>query len=388
MVKLNENIVNMNNDNSFLKVKEKVNLYRLKKTDANIISLGVGDVSLPIVRPVIDAMHMAVQDLSNIDTFKGYDTSFGYDFLKERILSNDYPYMNFTNDEIYISCGTKTDITSILELFDINSKICLASVMYPVYQSGALSLNRNVTVLDVNEDNHFIPNIPKEGYDIIYICSPNNPTGVCYTYDELEKWVKYAIDNQAVILYDNVYNSFVSSKDIPKSIYEIDGAKKVAIEFRSFSKAASFTGVRCSYYVIPNEINNNINKIWKKRLNNRFNGADYIAQVGAAATYSEKAKKEIQENIKYYKENVKILYDFFLRHGYKVYGGTDAPFLWVKIKNEMTSWQFFDFLLEKFNIVVIPGIVFGMDGDKFFRISGLASRKVIMEAIERMSKLI
>ena len=366
MVKLNENIVNMNNDNSFLKVKEKVNKYRLKKTDANIISLGVGDVSLPIVRPVIDAMHMAVQDLSNIDTFKGYDTSFGYDFLKERILSNDYPYMNFTNDEIYISCGTKTDITSILELFDINSKICLASVMYPVYQSGALSLNRNVTVLDVNEDNHFIPNIPKEGYDIIYICSPNNPT----------------------ILYDNVYNSFVSSKDIPKSIYEIDGAKKVAIEFRSFSKAASFTGVRCSYYVIPNEINNNINKIWKKRLNNRFNGADYIAQVGAAATYSEKAKKEIQENIKYYKENVKILYDFFLRHGYKVYGGTDAPFLWVKIKNEMTSWQFFDFLLEKFNIVVIPGIVFGMDGDKFFRISGLASRKVIMEAIERMSKLI
>ena len=378
----------MNNDNSFLKVKEKVNLYKLNNPNANIISLGVGDVSLPIVRPVIEAMHMAVDDLSSINTFKGYDTSFGYDFLKEKILSNDYPRMNFTNDEIYISCGTKTDITSILELFDINSKICLASVMYPVYQSGALSLNRNVTLLEVDEANHFIPNIPKEKYDIIYICSPNNPTGVCYSYAELEKWVKYAIDNQAVILYDNVYNAFVSSKNIPKSIYEIDGAKKVAIEFRSFSKAASFTGVRCSYYIIPNEISNNINRIWKKRLNNRFNGADYIAQVGAVATYSDNAKEAIKENIKYYKENIKLLYDFFSIHGYKVYGGTDAPFLWVKIKDEMTSWQLFDFLLKEFNIVVIPGIVFGMDGDKYFRVSGLASREVIIEAIKRMSESI
>ncbi len=384
-MKLNSNLYSFS-DNTFYNVTEKVNKYKEKHPDNKIISLGVGDVSKPVVKSIIEAMHKAVDDQANMETFKGYGAYYGYDFLKDVILENEYKDFGFTRDEIYISNGTKSDSTNILELFDIDSKICVSDPMYPIYMAGAKILNRNITCLDCNEDNNFIPTIPKEKYDIIYICSPSNPTGTCYTYDDLEKWIRYAKENKAVILYDNVYNAFIRSENVPRSIYEIDGAKEVAIEFRSFSKVASFTGLRCSYYIIPNEIDKDINYYWKNRTINRFNGADYIVQKGAMEVYSDSAKKEIKKNIDDYLEGAKKLRRVFENNGYSVYGGIDSPFLWIKTKDGMNSWEFFDFFLEKLNIIIIPGIIFGSNGDKYFRVSALASKGVIDEAIERINK--
>ena len=386
MAKLNNNIVNLEDNDIFLNVTKKVNEFKMKHKDTKLLSLGIGEPSMPIIKSVIDAMHKAVDDLSRKETFKGYNTNFGYTSLKEKILDNEYKKYNFSTDEIYISNGTKPDSTNILELFDINSKICITDSMYPIYRDGALSLNRRVDVLKAEESNNFIPQIPKEKYDIIYICSPSNPTGISYTYDELKRWVDYAIKNNSVILYDNVYMPFISSKNIPKSIYEIDGAKKVAIEFRSFSKTISFSGVRCSYYIIPNEIDNNINYYWKKRTINRFNGADYIAQVGAEASYREESQKLIKKNIEYYKNNTKNLREFFLSHGFTVYGGVDSPYVWVKIKEDITSWELFDLYLEKLNIIVIPGCIFGHGGEGFFRVSGLGEKGTIDECIRLLGE--
>lgn len=385
-MKINEKIVKIEEENAFLKVSSIIADYKKKHPNAKLLSLGIGDVSKPIVKPIIKAMHEAVDDLASMDTFKGYGASYGYDFLKEKILENDYKDFHFTYDEIYISNGTKTDSTNILELFDINSKICITNVMYPIYRDGAMCLNREVTCLPINEENSFIPEIPKEHFDIIYICSPSNPTGICYTYQDLEKWVKYAIDNQAVILYDNVYTAFISSSNVPKSIYEVKDAKKVAIEFRSFSKNAGFTGVRCSYYVIPKEIGKDINKLWKKRTINRFNGADYIAQKGATAVYLKESQQLIKENINYYHENARILRSSFENLGFQVYGGIDSPFMWVKILNNMTSWEWFNFLLNELEIIVVPGIIFGSSGNNYFRVSALGNRENIKLIIERLKK--
>lgn len=382
MVKINKYLSNLNDDNSFYNISNIVKEYKRNNPNNEVLSLGVGDVSRPIVKPIIDAMHKAVDDLSDMKTFKGYGASYGYDFLKKKILEEEYKNYNFSLDEIYISNGTKTDTSSILELFDINSKILISDPLYPIYKEGASCLNRDITLLEI--DDSFVPKVPKEKYDVIYLCSPNNPTGICYTYKELEGWVKYALDNNSVILYDNVYSSFIRSKNAIKSIYEIKDAKKVAIEFKSFSKNASFTGVRCSYYIIPNEIHEGVNDLWKRRTINRFNGADYIAQVGAYASYSDEAKKEIKKNIDYYLDNSKYLRDSFTDMGFTIYGGIDSPFIWVKIKDNMTSMEYFNFMLKKLNIIIVPGIIFGKGGDNYFRVSALAPREIIEEAIIRM----
>ena len=383
MIKINEDLFKLNNDNSFYNISNIVNKYKKDNPDKKVISLGIGDVSKPIVPSVIKSMHKAVDDLSNMDTFHGYGASSGYDALKSKILECEYNN-SFSLDEIYISNGTKSDVTNILELFDIDSKILITDPLYPIYKDGSACLNRKVYLGEC--DSLFVPIIPKEKYDIIYLCSPNNPTGVCYTYNELKEWVNYAKKNKSVILYDNVYYPFISSKNSVKSIYEVEGSRDVAIEFRSFSKNASFTGVRCSYYIIPNEIFDGVNDLWKKRTINRFNGADYIAQIGALSTYSEEAKKEIDENIEYYKENARILIQAFESYGFKVIGGLDSPYLWIEINNGMTSLEFFNLFLRELNIVIVPGIIFGIKGDNHFRVSALASREVINESIERMNK--
>lgn len=385
-MKLNENIKKIEDANAFLRVSSVIADYKKNHPNHQVLSLGIGDVSRPIVKPIIEAMHKAVDDLSSMDTFKGYGGSYGYDFLKEKIKEFDYHDLNINQDEIYVSVGTKTDSTNILELFDINSKIAITSIMYPIYHNGAVCLNRNVTCLEGKEENNFIPEIPKEHFDLIYICSPCNPTGICYTYTDLKKWVNYALENKAVILYDNVYSSFITSYDAPKSIYEIENARKVAIEFRSFSKNAGFTGVRCSYYVIPEEIEKGINNLWKKRTINRFNGADYIAQKGAEAVYLESSQKLIKENIAYYHENARILRKSFEKLGFKVYGGVDSPFMWVRIKDNLTSWEWFNLLLNELEIIVVPGIIFGNSGDSYFRVSALGNRDDIKLIIERLNR--
>ena len=380
MVKLNDSLFSLNNDNTFYSVSSYVKEFKKNNPHKKVLSLGVGDVSRPIVPKVLEGLHKAVDELGDMKTFKGYGFSYGHDFLKSKILEEEYKDYNFSNDEIYISNGTKTDTSSILELFDINSKILICNPLYPIYKDGASCLNRSVTFAKM--DDNFIPKVPIEKYDIIYLCSPNNPSGICYTYDELSKWIDYALKNKSIILYDNVYSSFIRSKDAVKSIYEIEGSKKCAIEFKSFSKHVSFTGVRCSYYIIPNDISDGINDLWKKRTLNRFNGPDYIAQMGAYYSYTNEAKKEIKKNIDYYMDNITFLRNKFIEMGFTIYGGIDSPFIWVKIKEDMTSMEYFKFLLQELNIVIIPGIIFG--NDNYFRVSALAKREDIEEAIERM----
>ncbi|MEG2609370.1 MAG: LL-diaminopimelate aminotransferase [Bacilli bacterium] len=382
MVKINEKLYELENENIFSNVNKKIKEYKLKNHNKRIVSLGIGDVSIPVIKPVIDAMHEAVDDLANMTTFDGYGAYYGLTELRETILKHEYK--DFSLDEIYIGDGTKTDTTSILELFDINSKICIADPMYPIYRDGAKILNREAEIIPLSEANNFLPEIPKDHYDILYVCSPCNPIGVAFTKKQLTHLVEYAIKEESIILYDNVYNSFITNKDVPHSIYEIENAKKVAIEFNSFSKKASFTGLRCSYYVIPKEIHKNINYLWKQRTINRFNGASCIAQKGAIAVYKKESQEMIKKNIRYYQENARLLIESFQKLNFTFWGGIDSPFIWVKIKDDTTSWEIFDLFLEELNIIIIPGIIFGEMGDGYFRVSALGSREMIKEAICRL----
>lgn len=383
-MKFNDNLIDMEKEDIFEKVSEKVKVFQSNNKDVKIISLGVGDVSKPIIKPIINAMHQAVDDLSSEESFRGYGAYFGYDFLKEAIIKSEYEGL-LSQDEIYVSAGSKTDTTSILELFDINSKILITDIMYPVYRDGAKALNRNVRVMPIASKDKFIASPPEEHFDIVYLCSPNNPIGIAYTKNDLTKWINYAKEHKAIILYDNVYSEFIRSQDVPKTIYEIEGAKEVAIEFRSFSKHASFTGVRCSYYAIPKEIDENINLLWQKRTINRFNGADYIAQRGAAESLASDTKKMLKANIDGYLANAKLLKSTFKEAGFTVWGGEDSPFLWIKTKDQ-SSWEVFDYFLKELNIIIIPGVIFGPGGEGYFRISALAKTENISEAINRINQ--
>lgn len=385
MFKYNNNLFNIKYENSFKRLSDEIAKYKSTNLSNNLISLSIGDVSLPVASPIIDKMKSAVEDLKDEKTFKGYGGYLGYDFLKNAIIDNEYKKFNITPQEIYISDGAKSDTTNILELFDINSKICIADPMYPVYKNGAFVLNRNISILKGKTSNNFLPDIPSEKYDIIYMCSPSNPIGIACSYEYLEKWVKYACSNKSIILYDNVYSDFITSKNCPRSIYEIEDAKKCAIEFRSFSKSLSFTGVRCSYYVIPNDIDKDINSLWKLRTINRFNGASYIAQKGALALYNKEVQEIISSNIKYYLENAKMLKSAFIKCGFKVWGGTDSPYLWVEINDKRTSWEEFYFFLDNLGIIITPGIIFGEAGDNYFRVSSLGKREDVITAIKRIS---
>ena len=379
---LNKNLDRIEKDNTFSLVNKRLNAYKKANPNAKIISLGIGDVSKPISKPVIKAMHKAVDDLADMKTFKGYGSYYGLDELRQTIIKNDYKDFGFTIDEVYVSDGCKSDSTNILELFDKDVKVLLGNPLYPIYKNGCLSLSKTIEEVKLNEN--YKLDVPNKHYDVVYICSPNNPIGNAYTYDELKKFVKYAIKEKAIILFDNVYEPFISSNDVPHSIYEIKGAKKCAIEFRSFSKKASFTGLRCSYFVIPKQIDKNVNYYWKERTLNRFNGASYVAQIGAIETYSKEAKKIQKQNIKEYMANAKYLRDSFRELGFEVIGGIDAPFMWINVKQD--SWKFFDFCLKKLNVIVIPGIIFGSEGKEYIRVSALGNIENSKIAIRRFKE--
>lgn len=380
---INRDLLKIEKENAFSKLAKIVKEYKEKYPEKTLVSLGIGDVSKPIVKPVIEAMHKAVDDLSSMDNFQGYGAYYGLTKLKEAIIENEYKDYGFTNDEIFVSDGTKSDSSNILELFDNKSKVLVGNPVYPIYENGAFALNRKV--YKINCDRHFKMPIPKKKYDIIYICSPTNPTGVAYTYDDLKKWVDYALNNGSVIIFDNVYRVFVESKDVPKTIYEIDGSKKCCIEMRSYSKSASFTGMRCSYFVLPKELGLEYMDAWKERTINRFNGANYVAQMGAIASYSKEAQELIKENIRLYKENALYLRKSLKKLGFKVYGGVDAPYLWIKCKNNEDSWDFFKRMLNDTNVIIIPGSIFGTRGKNYFRVSALGLIENSKKAIERMT---
>ena len=386
MIKYNENLYKLEQGNGFSNLNVKVQEFKENNPDVEVLSLGIGDVSMPIIGPIIDSMHIAVDELGDISTFKGYGNYYGIESLRKTILENDYKDLEFSLDEIYISNGTKSDMANILELFDKDINIYTTDPGYTVYRDGALLLGRNIDSIPISEENDFKPVIPNNRYDVIYLCSPNNPIGNTLNKEDLSKWVEYALINNSIILYDNVYSPFIRSEDVPLSIYEIEGARKCSIEFKSFSKTASFTGVRCSYYLIPNDIDENINKLWKKRTLNRTNGVDYIAQKGAEESYSNESKRLLKQNINIYLDNASILRECFESLNHKVWGGIDSPYLWIKINNEMNSWEFFEHFLNDLNIIIVPGSIFGENGEGYFRISSLGKKDDIISAVERIKK--
>ena len=398
MAGVNEDFLNIKNDYLFSMIEEKKKAFKKNNPDKKIINLGIGDVSLPLVPSVINAMEKATKEMSKKETFRGYGIVQGYDFLIEKILDVEYKRrnVNLEKDEIFIGSGSKGDLAGVSEMFSRNSKVALMDPVYPAYRDVNIMLGRNdITYLKGTEENSFTPEIPNEHIDIIYLCSPNNPTGIALTKKQLELWVKYAKENNSVIFYDSVYEIFIDDEDIPHSIYEIEGAKEVAVEFRSFSKLAGFTGVRCSFVAIPKELKLytksgekvELNTLYRRRQSVKYGAAPYITQRAAEAVYSDEGQKEIRENIKYYKENAKYMKQELEKIGFITYGGENSPYIWLKLPNGIDSWHFFDKLLNEVAVVGTPGVGFGKYGEGFFRLTAFSSKEDTKEAIDRITKL-
>lgn len=393
---INENFLKLEDSYLFSCIAKKVAEYQKNNPDRKIIKLGIGDVTKPIVPAVIDAMHKAVDEIGTAEGFKGYGPEQGYDFIRNAIVENDYKNLGIESDEIFVSDGAKCDCGNIVDIIGIDNKVAITDPVYPVYVDTNIMSGRkeNIVYLPVLEENNFVPELPKEKVDIIYLCFPNNPTGTAISKQELKKFVDYAKENNTLILYDAAYEAFITEDDIPHSIYEIEGAKDVAIEFKSFSKTAGFTGVRCAYTVVPKTVYGytktgekvQLNKMWNRRMTTKFNGVSYIVQRAAEATYSEEGKKQIKENIKYYLENAKIIKEGLKETGFTVYGGVNSPYIWLKVPSGMTSWEFFDKLLEEANVVGTPGSGFGSCGEGYFRLTAFGTKENSIEAINRIKR--
>ena len=405
---INENFLDLQESYLFSTIAKKVEKFTKENPDKKIIKLGIGDVTKPIVPACLEAMHKAVEEIGTKHGFKGYGPEQGYEFLRNVIVENDYQArgIDIDADEIFVSDGAKCDCGNIVDIFAQNNKVAITDPVYPVYLDTNVMSGRagsfkdetqtyeNIVYLPVTAKNDFKPELPKEKVDLIYLCFPNNPTGTVLDKEELKKWVDYAKENQAIILYDAAYEAFITQKDIPHSIYEIEGAKDVAIEFKSYSKTAGFTGVRCAYVVIPKNVNGytktgekvSLNKLWKRRTSTKFNGVSYIVQKAAEATYSEEGKKQIKENINFYLRNAKIIKEGLDQAGFTVYGGVNSPYIWLKVPEGLTSWEFFDKLLEEVNIVGTPGSGFGPSGEGYFRLTAFGTKEDSIEAIERIKK--
>lgn len=386
---LNTNYDNLEQSYLFSTIAKKVNEYTEKNQDKKIIRLGIGDVTKPLCSSVINAMHKAVDEMGVKETFRGYGPEQGYDFLRTAV--QNY-YKNFGVDldlsEIFISDGAKSDLGNILDLFDKDNKVLVPDPVYPVYVDTNIMAGRKVSFVNANEENGFLP-MPDNSLkaDIIYICSPNNPTGAAYNREQLREWVEYALKNEAVILYDAAYEVFIEDNTIPHSIFEIEGAKSCAIEFCSLSKTAGFTGTRCGYTIVPNMLGK-LNKMWVRRQTTKFNGVPYIVQRGAEAVFTGQGQKEIRVNIEYYKKNAKIISDTLKELNIWHVGGKHSPYIWLKCPNNMKSWEFFDYLLNNAQIVGTPGAGFGKNGEGFFRLTSFGSYENTVEAMERLKNIL
>lgn len=388
---INKNYLNLEASYLFSTIAKKVSEYSEANPDKNIIRLGIGDVTLPLCNAVVNAMKSAVEEMGVQETFRGYGPEQGYDFVKSAI--RDYyakHNVSLELDEIFISDGAKSDLGNILDILGTDNRVMVQDPVYPVYVDTNIMAGRKIVYSDSNESNGFLP-MPDENVkaDIIYLCSPNNPTGAVYTKEQLAEWIKYARKNNALILFDSAYEAFISDETLPRSIFEIEGAKECAIEFCSFSKTAGFTGTRCGYTVVPNALvydDTKLNKLWLRRQTTKFNGVPYIVQKGAAAVFTEEGQKEIMKNIGYYKENAKIITDALDKLGIWYTGGTNSPYIWLKCPNNMKSWEFFDYLLNNVQIVGTPGSGFGNNGEGYFRLTSFGSREKTVEAMDRLLK--
>lgn len=407
MAYVNENYLKLQGSYLFSNIAKKVKAYKEQNPGAEIISLGIGDVTLPLPDACIKAMHKAVDEMADKSTFRGYGPEQGYAFLTEKIIASDYAPkgIKLETDEIFVSDGSKSDTGNIGDILGTSNTVAVTDPVYPVYvdtnvmggRSGEFSDGHwsNITYLPCTADNGFIPSLPDKKVDIIYLCFPNNPTGTTITRTELKKWVDYARKNKTLILYDAAYEAYISESDVAHSIYEIDGAKEVAIEFRSFSKNAGFTGTRCAFCVVPKELyaytksgeKVSLNSLWNRRHTTKFNGTPYIIQRGAEAAYSPEGKEQIKSMIAYYMENAKIIRDGIKELGFSVFGGVNAPYIWLKTPGKLTSWEFFDVLLNEANVVGTPGVGFGPSGEGYFRLTAFGSRENTVEAVSRIKKL-
>ena len=391
---INENFLKLQDSYLFSTIAKKVAKYMEENPDKKIIKLGIGDVTKPIVPACLEAMHKAVEEIGTKEGFKGYGPEQGYPFLRKAIAENDYKARGaqIQEDEIFVSDGAKCDCGNIVDIFATNNKVAITDPVYPVYLDTNIMAGREVVYLPVTAENDFKPELPKEKVDMIYLCFPNNPTGTVLKKEDLKKWVDYAKENKAIILYDAAYEAFITEGNVPHSIYEIEGAKEVAIEFKSYSKTAGFTGVRCAYVVVPKTLKGYtktgeevlLNSLWNRRTCTKFNGVSYIVQRAAEATYSAEGKRQIGENIKYYLENAKIIKEGLEEAGYAVYGGVNSPYVWLKVPKNMTSWEFFDKLLQEVGIVGTPGSGFGEHGEGYFRLTAFGTKENTIEAIERI----
>ena len=408
MVQVNQNYLKLKAGYLFPEISKRVNLHTKKHNSLSLIKLGIGDVTEPLPNSCIQAMSNALKEMGTQSGFRGYGPEQGYLWLREKIAKNDFLLRgcDIEPDEIFVSDGSKCDSSNILDILGSDNSIAVTDPVYPVYVDSNVMTGRTgdplkkggyegLTYLPICEDNDFLPQIPQKKVDIIYLCFPNNPTGATITRDELQKWVDYANNNNSLIFFDAAYEAFIQDENIPHSIYEVKGAKNCAIEFRSFSKNAGFTGVRCAYTVIPKELrgfDSNQEKIdlwslWNRRQSTKFNGVSYIVQRGAEAVYSAEGKTEVKNLIDFYMNNAKIMKSSLEKSGFKVFGGVNAPYVWIKVKDDMTSWDFFDYLLETTNIVGTPGSGFGLAGEGYFRLSAFNSLRNVLDAMERIIKI-
>ena len=408
VVKINENYLKLKSSYLFVEVARRETEFRKANPDADVIKMGIGDVTKPLVPAVIEAFHAAVDELADAETFMGYGPEQGYDFLANAIIENDYNKfgINLDTSEVFISDGAKSDTANIQDIFGIDNKIAVTDPVYTVYVDTNVMAGRTgemkddgmyegLTYIKCNAENGFVPELPSDPVDIIYLCYPNNPTGTTLTKDQLKVFVDYAKENKAIILFDAAYVAFITEDDVPHSIYEIEGAKEVAIEFKSFSKTAGFTGTRCAYTVVPKELKGydsegnevEIKPLWNRRQTTKFNGASYPVQKAAEATFSPEGQKQIEEIIEYYMENAKIIRESLTDIGLDVYGGVSSPYIWVKTPNDMDSWDFFDLLLNEANVIGTPGSGFGPSGEGYLRLTAFNTLENTKEAMDRISKL-
>ena len=404
MFKINENYQKLPGSYLFSTIAKKVAAFTQDNPDRQIIRLGIGDVTQPIAPAIIAAMHKAVDEMADASTFRGYAPDLGYDFLREAIVKEDYRPKNCEvyADEIFVSDGAKSDSGNIQELFDPACKIAVTDPVYPVYVDSNVMAGRcgdydadtgmwsRVLYMPCTKENGFVPDFPKETPDMIYLCLPNNPTGTTFTKEQLQSWVDYANRIGAVIIYDAAYESYISEENVPHSIYECEGARTCAIEIRSFSKNAGFTGVRLGFTIVPKDLkcgDVSLHGMWARRHGTKFNGAPYIIQRAGEAVYSKEGREQWQEQVAYYMENAKIIKSGLQEAGYEVFGGVNAPYIWLKTPDKMTSWEFFDFLLEKANVVGTPGSGFGPSGEGYFRLTAFGSRENTEAALERIKAL-
>lgn len=408
MVLINENYMKLPGSYLFSDIAKKVTEFKIMHPDANVIRLGIGDVTKPLPPAVIEAMHKAVDEMAEASTFRGYGPEQGYDFLVNAIVENDYKArrLDVAADEIFVSDGSKSDTGNIGDILGLDNVVAITDPVYPVYVDTNVMAGRagdiqatgkwnKIVYLPCMAENDFVPALPTEKVDIIYLCYPNNPTGTTLTREQLKVWVDYALKNKVLILFDSAYEAFITEDDVPHSIYEIESAKEVAIEFRSFSKTAGFTGTRCAYTVVPKALMGytksgekvSLNKLWNRRHTTKFNGVPYIIQRGAEACYSVEGKEQVKATIDYYLNNAKIIREGVTAQGLKVYGGINSPYLWVKTPDRMTSWQFFDYLLNELNIVGTPGVGFGPSGEGYLRLTAFGTLENTQEAVSRLTRI-